>query len=79
MGNDWHATCESNHSYDPLMEDGKELVMNRWMKRRIERSRARCEKYVATDKHGSFLRIAGLFFEVVEDYSLELRLFAEIQ
>ena len=64
--------------------EGFTKMMNRWMKRRIERSRARC----ATDKHGSTrtespqTRLEGLTTQltrVVEKQSLKLRPHAEVQ
>jgi ferritin-like metal-binding protein YciE len=62
----------------------KVTKMNRWMKRRIERSRARCatEKHGLTPTEGQQVRVEQLSSElsrVIEKQSLKLGLQAKVE
>jgi hypothetical protein len=67
-----------------LVLEGFTTMNQRWMKRRIEKSRARCE---ATEKHRStqisheakLEQLPSQFSRVIEEQSLKLRLQAKVE
>ena len=76
-------TAEAEQTSELRLE-GFEMMNQRWMKRRIERSRARCG---ATDKHRStqisqesrFEQLSSELTRVVEKESLKLGLHAKVE